>query len=351
MTISSEAMRVSYVGDGETTTFDFDFTINSADDVEVMLFTASDKEYSSTLSSGYTMTPNSTYPSAGGTITYPSSGTDYLSDDYYIVIQRSMEVIQDTSFAYGTTLSPTKIETALDTLTMQMQEVSDKSNRSLKTTNLDYSDLDLNIPAPEAGTALGWNDDADGFENIDVASSATSAAASATAAAASATSAASSATAAAASATEASGYVDDIGDSVDEAETYASNASTSATAAAASATLAASYATEAEGAAENAEDYANQAATSILVDAYDDSTTYYYPTVVAYTDGYNYRCTSTDGVTGEDPDDSTNWVRLYANTDDFFELDDNSDLMPTSDPTYSDQFTLDGNGDIMPKSS
>jgi len=106
----------------------------------------------------------------------------------------------------------------------------------------------------------------------------------------------------------------------------ATSASNSATSAAASAALA--FGTEAE--------------------AWSATTTYNYPTVVAYTDGYTYRCIGTS-VIGDIPSESANWVKAAWVANDFFDIDTDGGLMPALSPTYSADFELDGNGDITPK--
>jgi hypothetical protein len=40
-------------------------------------------------------------------------------------------------------------------------------------------------------------------------------------------------------------------------------------------------------------------------------------------------------------------IELYSGSD-FFDLDENADLMPAINPTTSTQFELDANGDIQP---
>lgn len=81
---------------------------------------------------------------------------------------------------------------------------------------------------------------------------------------------------------------------------------------------------------------------------YSPVETYNFPDVVAYTDGYVYRCIG-ENVIGENPADSENWVRIQTTYNDFFEVDMEGNLTPSLNPTYSEMFVLDVNRDIMPR--
>jgi len=132
--------------------------------------------------------------------------------------------------------------------------------------------------------------------------------------------------------------------SASNAATVVSNVAVSESNAAASQQAAANSAIEAAQSAAEAE----VSAQAVSPSAYDSATTYNFPDVVAYTDGYTYRCIGTN-VTGEDPSTSSNWARITTVYGDFFDTDINEDLMPASSPQYSNDFDLDSNGDIMPK--
>ena len=82
--------------------------------------------------------------------------------------------------------------------------------------------------------------------------------------------------------------------------------------------------------------------------AWNAANTYNYPDVVAYTDGNTYRCIGTT-VKGEIPSSSAYWVKVTLDGENFFEIDEVGNLMPTISPTYSSRFELDSNGDIMPR--
>jgi len=127
----------------------------------------------------------------------------------------------------------------------------------------------------------------------------------------------------------------------------AAAAKVSETNAASSAAAAAESETNAADSAASAKTYAALAVSS-SASAWSATETYSYPTVVAYTDGYSYRCIGTN-VVGEIPPDSVNWVRSAWVANDFFDVGSDGRLMPALSPTYSVDFELGSDGRIMPK--
>ena len=101
---------------------------------------------------------------------------------------------------------------------------------------------------------------------------------------------------------------------------------------------------------EKAREAGNYSATAYAASAkaWNAANTYNYPDVVAYTDGNTYRCIGTT-VKGEIPSSSAYWVKVTLDGENFFEIDEVGNLMPTISPTYSSRFELDSNGDIMPR--
>lgn len=103
--------------------------------------------------------------------------------------------------------------------------------------------------------------------------------------------------------------------------------------------------------AEMSNEYMQQSQTNAEINTakgYNANETYSFPDVVAYTDGYVYRCIG-QNIIGEKPPDSNNWVRIQTTYDDFFEIDMEGNLTPTLNPIYSEMFVLDTNMDIMPR--
>ena len=101
---------------------------------------------------------------------------------------------------------------------------------------------------------------------------------------------------------------------------------------------------------EKAREAGNYSATAYAASAkaWNAANAYNYPDVVAYTDGNTYRCIG-DNIIGEKPSESLNWVKVTLDGENYFEIDETGNLMPTISPTYSSRWELDENGDIEPR--
>lgn len=82
--------------------------------------------------------------------------------------------------------------------------------------------------------------------------------------------------------------------------------------------------------------------------AWSENKTYNYPDVVAYPDGNTYRCIGTN-ITIVKPTESTNWVRITFEMENFFNIDVDGGLMPSLNPNYAINWELDTDGNIMSK--
>ena len=283
MTLSTTTVSQSYSGNGSTTAFTFTFPINSTSELKVIERSSNGTETiksEGTGSANYSIVDNG---ASGGTVTMvtaPASGTT-------LVLIRDTSLTQESDYVENDPFAAETHEDALDKLQMQIQEVQEEVDRSMKLsrTNTMTSTEFTNSATDRASKVLAFDSSGElsvtqelgtvkgnwgastsyvprdivkdtSTNNIFIALTAhtssgsqplttntdsakwsllvdaASATTSQTAAASSATAAASSATAAASSASTASGHKD-------TATTKASEAASSATAAASSATSAA----------------------------------------------------------------------------------------------------------------
>lgn len=136
-----------------------------------------------------------------------------------------------------------------------------------------------------------------------------------------------------------------------QAQVFANNAQASATDAANSAQTANSQADNVGIMVTQAENIV-AALDAYSVPAWNSSTVYSYPQVVAYTDGNTYRCIGMNVPAGEAPNISQNWVRISVlGGDDYFDVDINGSLMPALNPTFAYSWQLDEDGNIMPRAA
>jgi hypothetical protein len=213
MTVATGVYRVESPGNGTATTFSFSpMIITEASDLVVTLVDEDGVE--TTLSEGtggssYALN-QTTFPGTGS-ITYPENEITPIASTDMIVLTRAIPQTQETDLEnQGGYFADTQ-EATFDRIVLQIQDLQEQIDRSVKVTvGSDTSPDDLiDALADSVADAAQSATDAE--------TSATASAASATASAGSATAAAASATAAASSATTASGFADAAEASADEA--------------------------------------------------------------------------------------------------------------------------------------
>lgn len=126
MTISSAQNFTRALGNGSATTFNFSFVADSASYVSVSYYTGS------TLvtvlnTSLYTLFINPPSPGqiwgVGGVVVYPLTGSP-IANGTSLLIQRTLPLTQTITISNQGEFAPEAIEGALDTLCMQIQQVS-----------------------------------------------------------------------------------------------------------------------------------------------------------------------------------------------------------------------------------
>ncbi len=187
MTISSEVFKKIYTGNDSTTVFPYTFKIFADTDLEVILYTVADgTETVLSLTTHYTVSDAG--EDAGGNVTT----VETYSSDYQIIIRRNLTYTQGTDYIENDPFAAETHETALDRLTMLVQQSQEQLDRTLIQSS--SATNQIKFPTPSSDRLIGWNTAADALENKSDPSAA--AAVSAAAAASSASEAATSAAAA-----------------------------------------------------------------------------------------------------------------------------------------------------------
>ena len=223
MSVSSEVFKVSYAGDGSTTSFSTSFTFSSTDEVSVTLVTNSTgAEAAWTLGTHYSLTGAGT--GSAGTLTVLTSPTDYTpASGKTLVIQLAPALTQTTSLPRGGTVSPKDtLEPMHDKRVRQILSLKETLDRAVKVPVSETSGGTLPLAALRADKALIFNSSGvltvstDDYEDqaTAAAASASTASTQASNAASSATAAASSASTAATSATTSTNYATKINGAV-----------------------------------------------------------------------------------------------------------------------------------------
>jgi hypothetical protein len=157
MTVSSTASRVVLAGDGSNTVWPFAFKVQQPADLVVVYTDATGTDV--TLSTGqYDATGIG--QDAGGTVTYPASGSGNpaIAPGTTLTIYRNVAVTQPTSISNQGAMWPQVIEAALDRLTFIGQAASDAIGRALVISPTDGGALAL-LPAKalRANAVLGFD--------------------------------------------------------------------------------------------------------------------------------------------------------------------------------------------------
>jgi len=122
MTVINDTTRVTVTGNSATTVFNYDFIIPSQSDAQLWLVDTSvtPNTQALVLSSAWSMTgagnPN------GGTFTYPLVGSP-IDSDHQLVLERTVPYTQPFAFRNQGPYYPTNVESALDWLEYQIQQL------------------------------------------------------------------------------------------------------------------------------------------------------------------------------------------------------------------------------------
>ena len=130
LTISSETRKAGpYTGNGVTTSFSFAFKVFTTADVLVVRTDLSLIETVLTLGSQYTVTLNSNQDSnPGGTVT-PST---IIATGYLLTLSSQVGALQATDLTNQGGFYPSVLNTALDKLTILVQQLKEQVSRSVK---------------------------------------------------------------------------------------------------------------------------------------------------------------------------------------------------------------------------
>lgn len=365
--IGVEINRVVYKGDGQATEFPFNFTILDKSEIIVTLVDP-DREKKE-LKTDYFVDMDRKaviYPGyAPGEEPAEAERPPALPNGWYLVLQRKVRIDQLTSLGDKWPFDVT--EDALDKITRILQDINTDSARHLELSP-EVDGVNPTLPKPEPNKGFYWDETGTKLisaDNPNLAAEKASERASTAIGAAERAERAESITEKyknesgdnrkaaadhASAALESSLYAAESArvarEKREDIEVHEENASISAEAASASAALAADYEESVLRSLNEVQKIEKQ--LSQQAQAYDSTRTYNYPDVVAYVDGYTYRCIGIN-IRAEPPDSSNNWKCLTNIIDDFFDIDDEGNLIPNDNPTFSILWDLDENGNIVAK--
>lgn len=165
MTISSTIRKAGpFIGNGSTTSFPFAFKIFETSDLLVVLLDeATNTETTLVLNSNYTATMNGDQNgNPGGTVTLIAGA---LASGYTLTITSDLANLQPTDLTNQGGFYPDVINDALDRSTVQIQQLQEQTDRSLKIAV--SSTANVTLPPESANQLLGWDATGQNLANID----------------------------------------------------------------------------------------------------------------------------------------------------------------------------------------
>lgn len=167
MTVSNTSRRAGpLLGNGATTSWPFSFKVFEATDIQVVVRNSAGAETTLTYGAHYSVTLNGDQDaSPGGSVTYPLSGAA-LPSGSSLVIAGNLPYTQTLDLPDGGPFNAISAENAHDRHVMLIQQLREQQDRSLHVSIT--SSIDTELPVPEAGKALVWNDDEDALVNADL---------------------------------------------------------------------------------------------------------------------------------------------------------------------------------------
>lgn len=129
MSVQSNANKNVYQGNGVTRNWPITFPYiqgTAANDIKVYL--------TQTGGADVLLTSNYTVDAVGGQVVYPTiaSGLDPISSAYTITLIRVMDKLQSTTLSNQGAFNSSVIESALDKLTMEVQEIAEGQSRTIQ---------------------------------------------------------------------------------------------------------------------------------------------------------------------------------------------------------------------------
>lgn len=165
MTLPSTSRRAGpFVGDSSQTEFPFTFKIFDATDILVTVVNFAGVTTDLVYGVDYDVDVNANQDSSpGGTVNYPLSGSALPSTSELAIIG-NLPYDQPLDLPSGGSFPPVSIENEHDRTVMQIQQLVEITDRALKVPAT--SDAETELPTPEAGKVLGWDEDGN-IANLD----------------------------------------------------------------------------------------------------------------------------------------------------------------------------------------
>lgn len=160
--ISSRTMRNDYVGNGTGLAYNYTFEIFENSDLEVSVMTSDNVLHTLVLNQDYTI--SGTGDSDGGTVTLIAASQSWIDNSGFFLTGAALALVRNVPFTQTTDIRnqgegyPDVVENTFDKMVMQIQQLNDSLQRSLKADVTDFTtDLILPSAALRANNILGFD--------------------------------------------------------------------------------------------------------------------------------------------------------------------------------------------------
>lgn len=157
MTVLSEKNKITYIGDSSQVLYPIPFEFIDNLDIFVSIYNLDDSFVEDWVYSTQFVIENSNVKVVDG---YQIDSTKKM------LVRRIVDYVQDNKYREGGDFPAKSTETSFDKSTMLAQQLKEELGRCPKVDPI-YN-LNVTLPAPNAGKALIWNDGEDGFKNSNV---------------------------------------------------------------------------------------------------------------------------------------------------------------------------------------
>lgn len=155
MSIETTTARVQYSGDGTQTAFPYNFLIHAEEDLRVSTITTAGVESVKTLNAHYTVSGAGTGSGTVAFATAPASGL-IVNIERNTARTQTVDLVENDSFPAETN------EGVYDKLTMMIQEMDEKLDRTMRQNRLDADNIgSLPVKASRLSKLLGFDTNGD----------------------------------------------------------------------------------------------------------------------------------------------------------------------------------------------
>lgn len=163
MPISTTSRKAGpYPGNGVARDFSFNFKIFSSDELRVSVTNAAGAEQVLVFNNDYTVALNPDQDTDAGGIV--SLGTPLASTDRLVILS-AVEMLQPIDLTNQGGFYPDVVNEGFDRVTALVQQLSERSDRSVTVPPSTPPGFDISLPEPAEGSLIGWG--AGGMQNID----------------------------------------------------------------------------------------------------------------------------------------------------------------------------------------